>query len=761
MPCTACEQLDRQHGHLNKVAWWTAKFASELFPTGHEDATIGREWGYLAGLWHDLGKFAPEWQDYLAKKAGADTNGDEVAGTVDHATVGAKHAVQTGGVPGHLLAYAISGHHSGLLDATSEHACLEKRLTNPHLFQPIGAPLTLLQRKVPPLPRTVSDVLRIRDEGATASMFFTRLLFSALVDADFLATEAFMNPEQSRLRAKPTKALLSRMVELLDRHLTRLSAPCEVPTDIGTPSRMSRAVVDRARADVLAACRAEAALPPGLFSLTVPTGGGKTLSSLAFALRHALAHGQQRVIYVIPFTSIIEQNAAVFEDVFRDLIREEANSIVLQHHSNLSPEQETTRSRLAAENWDAPLIVTTAVQFYESLHAARTSSCRKLHRIANAVVILDEAQCLPVDYLRPCLDLLRGLATRHHTTVVLCTATQPEVGWSDDFKVGLKDVREIVPDPPGLHSILKRVRVVDRGALADEALAQEISERRQVLAIVNTRGHAQKLFARLPEDGGNFHLSARMCPVHRQAVLAEVRQRLAECAPTRLVSTQLVEAGVDVDFPCVYRALAGLDSIAQAAGRCNRHGRQDEGELHLFRSEHQRAEAYFRATAQKAEEVLALYPDDALGLESIRRFFRLYYQQHRPPDGQPWDTKNIQDKYKLVGGNPKLPFQFQFKEVADDFRLIENEQVGVLVPYDARAEELLAKLRNEHVPLHRDLLRGLQRYSVQIYKPEFRANQGQLEPVRGGQFHILSYPDVQYSKQFGLTLEATPPLLYI
>ena len=758
--CGACERLERQHGHLNKVAWWTAKFASGLFPARSDDAKAGWEWGYLAGLWHDLGKFAPEWQDYLTRKAGADTHEDEAAEKVDHATAGAKHAVQVGGTLGHLLAYVISGHHSGLLDATSERACLEKRLAKA-VYPPIGASPALLQRPIPKLPRAVSDPL-LTDDGPTVTMLFTRLLFSALVDADFLATEAFMNPEQSCLRSSASAPLLPRMADLLDQHLAGLFIQSDVPPGAEVPGqRMSRALVDRARADVLAACREKAAERPGLFSLTVPTGGGKTLSSLAFALRHALAHGQQRVIYVIPFTSIIEQNATVFEGVFRELVREGEGPVVLQHHSNLSPRWETTRSRLAAENWDAPLIVTTAVQFYESLHAARTSGCRKLHHIANAVVILDEAQCLPVEYLRPCLDLLRELTIRHHTTAVLCTATQPEVGWSEDFSIGLKDVREIVPDREALYTTLRRVKVVDRGALTDETLAQEIAEQEQVLAIVNTRDHAQKLFARLPQNEGNFHLSARMCPVHRQAVLRLVRARLRKGWPTRLISTQLVEAGVDVDFPRVYRALAGLDSIAQAAGRCNRNGKLAEGELHLFRSEHQRAEAYFRDTAQKAEEVLALYPDDVLGLKSIQKFFTLYYQQHRPATGQPWDAKDIHGKYKLVRGNPKLPFQFQFKEAAEGFRLIENEQVSVLVPYDQRAKALLAKLRNENVPLHRDLLRGLQRYSVQIYKPDFQTNLGQLEPVRDGQFHILSYPDAHYSQQFGLNFERASPLLYV
>lgn len=735
-PCSDCESLDREHGHLNKVAYWTAKFAAEMFPTGSEESESARQWGYVAGLWHDLGKYAPEWQAYLRQKGGSNIHTDEVIGTVDHSTAGAQHAVQTYGVLGHLLAYAISGHHSGLLDAIADRACLEKRLKST-VFGIPGAPAILLGRAVPALPQAFAIATR----AAIVPSMFVRMIFSALVDADFLATEAFMNPEQATSRRKADPTLLQQMADLLERH-------CE-----GFPAPTGK--VAEARAGVRAACISTAAQAPGLFSLTVPTGGGKTLSSLAFALRHALAHGQRRVIYVIPFTSIIEQNAAVFEAIFRPLEEAGDGPVVVQHHSNFAPaveSAETTRSRLAAENWDAPLIVTTAVQFYESLHAARTSSCRKLHRIANSVVILDEAQCLPVQYMRPCLDALRELTSRYHATAVLCTATQPEIGRSDGFPVGLENVREIIPQPAELYQTLRRVKVSDRGALSDETLAAEISACEQVLIIVNTRGHAQKLFQRLPKGRGNFHLSALMCPAHRQRVLKVARFRLRQGKVVRLISTQLIEAGVDIDFPRVYRALAGIDSLAQAAGRCNREGRWAEGELHVFRSEHQRAERYFRETAQIAEQVLELHRDDALGLESVKRFFTLYYQGHRPPDGPRWDTKDITGSFKLAGSTPKLPFQFQYKEVAEKFRLIENEQVPVLIPFDDKARSLLATLCDESIPLHRALLRGLQRYTVQIYQPEFDRNRAQFESVRKGQFSILSCPEMNYKIALGLRL---------
>ncbi len=726
--------MDREHGHLNKVAWWAAEFAEQMFCKGSPEANAARDWGYLAGLWHDLGKFAPAWQTYLRLKS--DIHRDEISGRVDHATAGAQHAVATGNILGHLFAYSIAGHHSGLLDAISEKACLQKRLEK-QLFPYTAAPRGILDFPIPELPRFVAENIRTPFVPA----LFTRMIFSALVDADFLATEAFMSSDRAVLRRKPGATLLPKLLELLERRIAEFPAP--------------ENEVDRARVHVHAECASAAEKSPGLFSLTVPTGGGKTLSSLGFALRHAIKYGQRRVIYVIPFTSIIEQNAAVFDDVFQTLTESEPDPIVLQHHSNLSPEEETERTRLAAENWDAPLVVTTAVQFYQSLHATRTSSCRKLHNIANSVVILDEAQCLPVEYLRPCLDILRELSAHYSTTILLCTATQPAVHRTQDFPIGLEGVREIIPKPDELYETLRRVRVIDRGALDDKTLASEIASLDQVLAIVNTRRHAQTLaqtlFRLLPDSDANFHLSALMCPAHRQKIFAIARKRLQDGLPVRLISTQLIEAGVDIDFPRVYRAIAGIDSIAQAAGRCNRNGRWPSGELHIFRSEHEGEEAYFRDTAQIAKRVFELQ-EDPLGLEAVKQFFTLYYLQHNPPNGMRWDTKDICGEYSL-NQDRKLPFHFQYRTIADEFRFIEKEQIAVLIPFDETAKALLADLRNEAIPLHRALLRGLQRYTVQIYKRDFAKNRVQFESVRDEQFHILICPETHYSDHFGLHLD--------
>lgn len=737
-PCPHCEAMAPYHGHLNKVAWWSAKFAADMFPPG-PDRDAARQWGYLAGLWHDLGKFAREWQTYLASKA--DPHQAEVTGKVDHSTAGARHAVFSIPVIGHMLAFAISGHHSGLLDALSEGACLEKRLRN--TLPPLGdIPDDITSRNAPGLPPFLGANLT----GASLAPF-ARLLFSCLVDADFLATESFMSPERAQVRPPQSDPeILSRMFDLVEAEIDGFGPP--------------RTRVNRSRAHVYEQCLAAADLSPGLFSLPVPTGGGKTLSSLAFALKHAIANGQRRVIYVIPFTSIIEQNAAVFSRILDPLKATRPSPVVLEHHSNLSPEQETERSRLAAENWDAPLIVTTAVRFYESLHAARTSDCRKLHRIANSVVILDEAQCLPVDYLHPCLSILDQLARHYHTSVVLCTATQPAIHRREKFPIGLEGIRPIIPDPARLATELKRVRLIDRGHLSDEELAAELDAFPQALVIVNTRRHAQLLFQRLPTSPDNFHLSALMCPEHRRRVLETVRNRLDENLPARLISTQIIEAGVDIDFARVYRALAGLDSIAQAAGRCNRHGHLDLGETHVFRSEHQHAEAYLHETAQVADQVLALH-DDPLSLEAVEHYFHLYYINHNPPEAPRWDTKDILSDFRLDRGSRDLPMHFQFKSASCKFRLIENKQTPILIPYDATARRLIENLRTPSIPLHRNLLRSLQRYTVQVHEPQFHAHAAQFESLRDDQFHVLICPETHYSDHFGLNLESdnTAPLI--
>jgi len=726
--CPACDSLDPQHGHLNKVAWWTAKFAAEMFPPG-PDRDAARQWGYLAGLWHDLGKFAPEWQKYLKSKS--DPHSGDATGKIDHSTAGAQHAVKSHLLLGHLLGYPMAGHHSGLLDGISNHACQASRLQKTDLPECKNVPSEITERPFPALPAFLS-----RD--AYSISFFVRLIYSCLVDADFLATEAFMNSAQAETRNQTPYKVLAAITKLVDREIDSFPVPSQAD------------IVNIQRRTVVENCRSAAMELSGIFTLTVPTGGGKTLSSLSFALRHALFHGHARIIYVVPFTSIIEQNAEVIRKILAPLQTTNFTPLI-EHHSSLSPENESTQSRLAAENWDAPIIITTAVQFYESLFAAKTSRSRKLHNIANSVVILDEAQSLPVDLLSPCLRVLQELADYYHTTSVLCTATQPAIQFNQaEFPIGLKNCREIIADPPALFAALTRVELHCLGTISDEQLHHRLAEHSQVLCIVNRRQHAQALFQKLGASGENYHLSALMCPEHRSRILTEIRARLKNGHPTRVVSTQLIEAGVDIDFPVVYRALAGLDSIAQAAGRCNRQGTQSTGHTYIFEPEDHKGETYFRETAQIAAQLIDLHPD-LLGRDAIRHYFDLYYYHQR----KRWDAKGIlePESFFLDGRNKTFPFRFQYASVAEKFRLIEAWQVPVIIPFDEMADRLIGDLRNPSIPLHRKLLRGLQRYTVQI-SPRLRDdNIRSFEALRDNQFHVLISTDLNYSKDFGVCFE--------
>lgn len=480
--------------HLSGVAALASEFAS-LF--GNSD------WAHLAGLWHDLGKYSREFQRRIKLLSGYDPEAhlEGKPGRVDHSTAGALHAIEQFGMPGRILAYLIAGHHAGLPDwhtGETGGAALKARLDDKsHLERALSQaiPQAILSQ-----PKPTSPLLGKSDGFA----LWVRMLFSCLVDADFLDTEAFIDGDKAALRAGTSTAqeLLQRFNAYMNEKFTE-----------ATPTP-----VNRIRAEVLRQCREKANEPPGIFSMTVPTGGGKTLSSLAFALQHAAKHGTLRVIYVIPYTSIIEQTANIFRDIFPDA--------VVEHHSNIDPDKETTvKSRLAAENWDAPIIVTTNVQFFESLFSAKTSRCRKLHNIVNSVVVLDEAQLLPPEFLQPILKVMNLLAQNYGVTFVLSTATQPALnsrsgfGWTFH---GLNGVREIVGEPDALYRDLERVVVEMPQDLHQTQTWDEIAERIQqhesVLAIVNSRADARELHRRLPK--GTLHLSALMCGEHRSRIIA-------------------------------------------------------------------------------------------------------------------------------------------------------------------------------------------------------------------------------------------------
>ncbi len=735
--------------HLLAVAKLSRRFAGE-FGAG--------EWGYLAGLWHDLGKYSLAFQQYL-DLAEKDYHFEESVGNggissgslphIDHTTAGAQYAVETAGLPGHLLAYIIAGHHSGLLNAISDGACLEKRLKKPvdpweHGLEEL--PQVSIPTSFPP--HLQKQFIGKAGDGrglAFSVAFFTRMLFSCLVDADFLDTEAFLQPENSGSRNPWPLEVLVRLEEALDKYVASL------PT-VDTQ-------VNRERRRVREACLDAASRSPGFFSLTVPTGGGKTLSSLAFALRHARLHGLRRVIYVIPFTSIIEQNAEVFRKVFQPLAEKGVPDPVLEHHSALDAGKESLLTRLAAENWDAPLVVTTSVQFYESLFSHRPGRCRKLHNLVRSVIILDEVQKIPVERLEPCIRALRELTAGYGASIVLCTATQPAIHRRSDFPIGIEDVHEIIPNPPSLYHALKRVDVDPLGTLTDEELADRLLAHEQVLCIVNTRRHARFLFEQLRKNdnlaASVLHLSAAMCPEHRSVVLNRIRKKLESGEPCRLISTQLVEAGVDLDFPVVYRSMAGLDSIAQAAGRCNRNGRLRRGRTFVFSSEHPGSESFLRNTVNATVQIIGgggqgqLY-EDLLSLESVEHYFKIYYWQQ----SDRWDKDGLLGEFLLVRNNRDLPFQFAFRTVGEKFKIIADTGETVLVPWGERGRDLCEQLRRIPPPHPRGLLRPLQRFGVQVWRRAYLSAvaNGIIEVVHE-RYPVLVSSETNYDEHLGLLLE--------
>jgi CRISPR-associated endonuclease/helicase Cas3 len=750
--------------HLQAVADLAARSA----PAG------ALSWAHLTGLWHDLGKFRPGFQRYIRQDENAHIEGRGV-GQRDksHSAAGAIHALQElkkrfgepGRRAGWLLAHLIAAHHAGLYDA----AALKDRLCGggkadserehreaAHACAAHAPALLALTEDLDPR-AMLTGIPGLREGEPLAQALWLRMLFSALVDADFLDTEAYLN--RSRAERRASFPPLAGYLERLDAHLDGMAAQVRAAGRADEP-------VMRARAQVLADCRAAATQPPGVFSLQVPTGGGKTLASLAFALRHAVAHGRERVIVAIPYTSIVEQNADVLAGIF-------GRENIVEHHSQAdsAAAAETARSRLACENWDAPLIVTTNVQLFESLFAARTSRCRKLHRVQRSVIVLDEAQTLPPPFLQPTLDALRLLVGHYGVTLVSCTATQPVL--SDitrfDARASLRGLtrgdarpREIVQAVQPLYEQLERVRVrwpADLQAPEEiPVIAARLAAEPAALAIVNTRRDAADLVRALdaaaPDGEPTLHLSAAMCGQHRADVIAEIRRRLdarrgGDARPLRVVATQLVEAGVDIDFPVVFRALAGLDAIAQAAGRCNREGRLGArgGRVAVFVRPIPATLSSLCRAAQATRSVLGTTRPESLAPALFCEYFKLWYARFE-----------LDEKQVLPLLKPSPDFHLGLDSAARAYRLIDDkDQVAVVVPCsplgdpDDRLEQALGALKAGRA--ERWQLRALQRHVVQARRREVEAGLARgdfSEPLPGW----LVLNDVQrYSVRFGLLSE--------
>ncbi len=701
------ERWQRLEDHLAGVGELAREFA----------AVFGAaKWGEIAGRWHDLGKGTLPWQAFLRHANEiTDKFAEFYEGHPTHAAIGAQHLYMHSREAGKLLAYAIAGHHAGLPNWNdSPESALETQLKKKY-------PTVKFQLGTPEVP---SDLFRTTeiDRFGFQLQFFVRMVFSCLVDADYLDTEESLNKEKSAWRSSYPR------IEDLHRRFWNEFNKLREKADLTM-------AVNQQRETVLQDCLEKACQEPGLFSLTVPTGGGKTLASLAFALKHAKRHGKRRIIYIVPFTSIIEQNAKKFREML-------GNDAVLEHHCNFIPDEADWKTYLASENWDAPVVVTTNVQFFNSFYANKTSKCRKLHNVADSIIIFDEVQTIPVEKLKPCLEVIKELSLNYGVTSVLCTATQPAIEFSEQFESGLKDIDEIIQDVPTLFSAMKRTEELFVGELDEESLASQLAELDQVLCIVNTRQQALDIFDGMPEPDLNIHLSALMHPVHRTRKLDEVRCRLENELPCRVVSTQVIEAGVDIDFPCVFRAVSGIDSIAQAAGRCNRNGLSDiPQKVFVFEFPEDSACSFFRHAAQSAKKLFGKFSGNLTAPECVKKYFADFFWKNE----QRMDADGIVEACMTAqSGN------IQFRDIAE-FKMIKSATIPIVIALEKPAEKLVRSL--EFAKHKGGILRQLQQYTVQIYPYQFDEIKGWLESPEPGIWVLHS--EELYSEQTGL--KCKPP----
>ena len=682
--------------HLENVASQAAVFAESF---GAQD------WAHLVGLVHDAGKASQAFQRRL----------EGAKAKVDHASAGAQLLAKDYGLFGKLLAYLVAGHHGGLPNGCEpgRRGTLRDRLAaEVEDYVPFFEIVDMPQKGnlTASLPSWLSAEFDSKEHKTFAFTFLLRMLYSCLVDADFLDTEQVMSAERAAQRVYRGFSLPQMRDKLADK-VSSFAAD--------TP-------VNEARADIHAACLEATDRKPGIYLLNVPTGGGKTLAGLDFALNHALKNGQDRVVYAIPYTSIVEQTAGVFKELFG------ADS-VLEHHSNYEFDEEDdercARERFAMENWDVPLVVTTNVQLFESLYSDKPSRCRKNHNLANSVVVLDEAQSIPDALLEPCLAALEELAAHYGTTVVLCTATQPNLDGVWPFEAITSDIVPVQRRHAELFEARTAIECV--GKIEADDLVSHIASENQVLCIVSTRKAAAVLYDHLKElnvDQGLFHLSAWMVPAHRSVVFQRIRERLAAGLPCRVVSTQLVEAGVDVDFPVVFRELAGIDSIKQAAGRCNREGKIEKGRVFVFDCPEFAIEGKQNWLSQMralGAETIELN-DQPFADDGVSYFFGRRFQVVE------------KDKFKVLEdfANSKhlRSTYFSFEKCGETFRFVEDEGVSIFVPWGDDGLALLERVRAGEVDIR--TARAMQRYTASV--PIW------LYKKLDEQSAIVQYPDMPY-----------------
>ena len=642
--------------HLENVSQLSAQFCEEFGAT--QD-------GYICGLYHDIGKYSDAFQRRL----------EGSKEQVDHSTAGALLLFEKRNVPASMC---IAGHHSGLADCGTRNDLSDTYMSR------INRALKGELEDYSAWKKEFSEAPPVGgvNRPGLANYFYTKMLFSSLTDADWLDTEAYYNNHVVSVKNPDISILLENLKEFI------------------SPWWDAKSDINLRRCRILQSAIQHGDDAPGLFSMTVPTGGGKTVSSMAFALHHAVRYNKKRIIYVIPYCSILEQTQGVFESIFgkENIITHYAGA----EYTHLEVEQSSPA--FSAENWEAPIILTTAVQFFESLYSSKPGKNRKLHNIVDSILVFDEAQMLPIPFLKPCLAGICQLVDNYGCSAVLCTATQPALEpLISEFLPG-HPTRELCPEPGKMYQDFRRVSYVDDGELSDGELVKQLQSRKQVLCVVNSRRQSQRLYHFMEAEEGTFHLSTMLIPRDRKRILKEVRQRLRNGETCRVISTSLIEAGVDVDFPEVFRALAGLDSIIQAGGRCNREGSRpsEQSIVHIFRTE-AAAPKMLEQNISAASRILKRF-EYIDAPEAVREYFQFLLYTLK--------SKAYLDEKDILTDAEKL----RFRTVSDHFRLIDGVDFTVYIPID----EGLALVRQleENGP-SRCLLRQLNQYGVGVYRQLF------------------------------------------
>ena len=792
--------------HLNEVSKLAAQFASK----------IGlKESGELLGLLHDLGKASQEFQDYIQSATGlidpdSDSYIDAKAkkGKVDHSSAGAQviynHLWEKGPearLVAQVLSLAIASHHSGLIDCllpsgednfTRRMKKAEENAHTDEAFSNLGEQEKMAANRLLADETLVKQIiekfksLKEHNDSQETLMFkyglLIRFLLSCLLDADRLTTADFEFPSNTRLRNNGISPLWESLIEHLNHKINEFE------------NKLNRNEVDDLRSRVSQSCLDFSTKPKGIYQLTVPTGGGKTLASLRFALNHAAHHSKtgnkiDKVFYVIPYTSIIDQNAKTVREILED--KSNLGQVVLEHHSNLTPDEETRRQNLLSENWDAPIVFTTQVQFLETLFGSGTRSARRMHQFANSIIIFDEIQTIPIRCVQMFNIAIRFLVHSCGATVVLCTATQPLLDKVEPLQRALKiqPDQKIIPYEKELFKKLKRVEVFDNrkvGGWNEEEVVdlveQELKEKGSVLIIVNTRHSASLLYQAIVQKSDEdtvYHLSTNMCPAHRLNVLDEVKKKLEKKEPVICVSTQLIEAGVDIDFGSVIRYLAGLDSIAQAAGRCNRNGvRESLGNVWVVNPSAENTDKLkdIQIGIEKSKRILddfkehpENFENDRIGLETMELYYKYYFYERKDEmrykvgadssAGRDDDlfnllsanTISVQEHERIVQDSPAIPFKQSFQTASKAFRVIDSMTQGVIVPYGNEGREIINDLCGAYdLEKQYDLIKKAQRYSVNLFPYQFKelARIKAIQEVQEGSG--IFYLDSQYySDKFG------------